>query len=222
MEKPALMVILGLGIILLFSGCAQTEPSTKFVCADGITIVTDINACPAGATPKVLTQEEKDMEVCSGMPSLQGASFEDVCITGLAGKYKNTALCKEVARDQRTACYTVVAEVKSNPDVCSEAESQADQCLEQYARDKKDSSVCAKMADISNKDRCYSDFANQLSDSALCEKIRTVDTKDSCYFNLAMRLRDSAYCEKITNANQKQNCEQNVQGKSGYQVPIQK
>ncbi len=225
MDKSYLIVILALGISLLFAGCTQTEPVTKFVCPDGKTTVTDVNACPApGATVKALTPEEA-LEICYGMPSLQTASlniaFEDSCIIGLAGKYKNTALCKKLSRDQRTPCFAIVAEAKNDPDTCLEAETQVDQCLYQYAADKKDGSICAKITDVDSKDRCYNDLANNLSDAALCDKIRNVDQKDSCYFSMAMRFRDSAYCNKITGSNQKEDCLQNIQSQSGQKsVPM--
>lgn len=225
MNKLYLILVLGLSLLLF--GCTQPttggeQTVTKYVCADGKTTVTDITTCPAvpGGTVKELTQEEKDLEVCSGMPELATGSLEDFCIMGIAGKYKNASICEEVARDQRTNCYTVVAEVKEDSGVCEEAGSEADRCYEQYATNNRDGSVCNKITNVSNKDNCYNNLANQLEDAELCDEIKSIGTKDSCYFNMATRFRDASYCNKITSADQKQNCTQQVQNMSGGGMPI--
>ena len=237
MNKLEVMFVLGLSLLL--SGCIQTGSETKYVCADGNTVVTDIKSCPppATATTQPSTPEERELEVCSGMPSTQTYLFEDYCIIGVAGKYKNMSLCKRAARDQRMLCYTIVAELKNDPDTCLGAEAQTDQCFEQYARDKKDGSICDritdvryksncynslanqlsdqelcdKITDVNSKDNCYNNLANQLSNPSLCDKIKNTNQKDNCYSNIAMRLGDSSYCNRITNANQQQSCLQNIQ-----------
>lgn len=206
---------------LLVAGCIQPESGVKYVCADGKTVVSDTGSCPPGAAVQQLTQEEKDLAVCSGMPSTQMFSFEDYCIIGVAGKYKNSSLCRKAAKEQRMACYTIIAELRGDPAACSEAGTQADQCLNQYAMDKKDSSVCEKITDVSYRDNCYTNMANQLSDPELCAKIRNINQKDSCYFNFAMRYGDQSYCNRISNSNQQQNCRQNMQGKSEGGVVMQ-
>ena len=209
-------------LVLLVAGCTQV-PSTqnagevvKYVCSDGKTTVTDITTCPAStAVVKEQTEEEKALDVCSGMPSMQYGSYEDLCIIGLAGKFKNTELCEEVIRDQRTTCYKIVAVAKNDPDVCNEAESMADQCYQEYALEKKDILICAKIASVDNKDSCYDNLANQLADPTGCSKIMNVSRKDNCYSNMAMRLGDSSYCDSITNSDQKQSCQNNIQNNSG-------
>ncbi|MFH1239750.1 MAG: hypothetical protein V1672_00880 [Candidatus Diapherotrites archaeon] len=218
-------LMLALGLTLLLAGCTQTtsDSAIKYVCADGTTTVTDPTLCPATtATTKELTQEEKDLEVCSGMPSTQAFPFEDSCIMGIAGKYENASICKEVSRDQRTNCYVLVAELKNDADICSEAGTDADRCYEQYARDKKDALICDKISEINYRENCYSNLASELLDPELCNEIKSISMKDSCYFNMAMRLGDSSYCDKITNESQKQNCLQNIQNTGGgySQIPV--
>lgn len=231
MKTAYSLVVLSLSILLF--GCTipqQAVPGgeqAKYVCADGKTIVTDVASCPAVAAtasqaqPALELSLEEELTVCAGMPviessqSYQSYSFEDVCITGLAGKHQNTSLCRKVSSDQRKTCYALVAEVTNDPDVCAEAGAGKNQCLEQYARDKTDASACEKMTDVNYKDACYSSLANSLADPTLCEQIRNVNQKDGCYSNMASRLGDSTYCNKITNANQKQNCQQNIQGGGG-------
>lgn len=209
---------------MLLIGCTQTaqETGTKYVCADGKTIVADIKLCPAvsATQPTIELTLEEELSVCSKMPSVQGGSLEDFCIIGIAAKHKDTSICEEVVRDQRLTCYTIVAETKSDPDTCKEAESQADQCYSQYATDKKDGEICGKITDVSFKDSCYNNLAGQLSDATLCEQIKNISTKDSCYFNMAMRLADTSYCSKITSESQKQNCLQNIQPKTSQPIPI--
>ena len=207
-------------LIILFGllGCTQTPPApvTKYVCPDGKTTVEDITTCPpSAAAPKELSEEEKALEVCSGMPSTQMYPFEDICIIGVAGKYENSSICKEVSRDQRQNCYKLIAEVKDDPSLCEEAESMADQCYGDYASDKKDSSICAKISDINYRDSCYDRLANQMGDAALCDKITNANQKDNCVFSMAMRFGDSSYCNNIRNNDQKQNCISNIQGRGG-------
>ncbi len=210
-----LCVVLALVLGLLSLGCVQTPSErvtvTKYVCSDGRTTVADVSLCPVTTTTlQALTPHEADLSVCSGMPSTQTISFEDACIIGVAGKYQDPSLCRKTGRDQRVLCYTIVAELKNDPDTCLEAEYQASQCYEQYARDKRDGSVCGKITDVKYKDMCYSNLANQLSDSTLCDKITDVNYKDTCYSNLASQLSDSTLCDKIRNANQKDGCYSNM------------
>lgn len=215
MNKLYILAAFALSLLLL--GCVQqTAPETKYVCADGKTIVTDITACPASAAVTA-SPYAAELAVCSGMPLYQGTSLEDLCIMGIAAKHKDTSLCLEVIRDQRLNCYAIVAGLKADPDTCSEAGAEADRCFEKYATDKKDGSVCNKITDVSGRDSCYNNLASQLSDPELCNKIKNISQKDGCYFNTAMRLGDSSYCDKIANESQKQNCTQNLAGRTGIQ-----
>lgn len=215
------------GLSLLLAGCTQIvpEPTTKYVCSDGKTTVTDITTCPAPVTATPSLTKEEELSACSGMPSVQTFVFEDLCIVGIAGKYQDTSLCRKVGRDQRILCYLTIAELKGDAGICGEAESTTiNQCYEQYARDKREGSACGKITDIGYRDSCYSNLANQLADAGLCEKIMNVGQKDGCYFSTAMRFGDSSYCDKITSSDQKQNCLQNLQGSKGQQSmpPVQK
>ncbi len=228
-----LFVILGLAIFLLISGCTlQQAGQTQYVCADGRT-VTDKNQCttaPAGAAggpaagtagagatppetgaPAAGAQQEltldQELGVCAGMPSVQGGSFEDYCIIGLAGKHSDPSLCTEVGRDQRVSCYSLLAQLKSSPDLCSEAGTQADQCYMSYATEKQDATACGKMKDISSKDSCYSQLASRLGEPSLCDKIKSTNSKDNCYRDMAQRLGDTTYCDKIVTAYIKEQCQ---------------
>ncbi|MCX6695282.1 MAG: hypothetical protein NTU61_03195 [Candidatus Altiarchaeota archaeon] len=160
------------------------------------------------------------------MPSLQTyyqtTSIEDICITGLAGKYMNVSLCKKVSSDQRKVCYAFVAEIAGNSSLCSDAGAQKDQCYEQYARDMRDVSACDKMTDVNSKDSCYSSMSSTLSDPTICEKIRNINQKDNCYWNMASRLADSTYCNKITSSSQKQACSENLQPRPSETQPPKK
>lgn len=201
-------------VMVFIIGCTQ---STQYVCSDGRT-VTDKSQC---ILPTLTVDQE--LTTCSGMPSVQSHSFEDFCIMGLAGKHKDVNLCKEVSRDTRNTCFVLVAEVKNDPTICTQAEQQ-DQCYQQYATDKKDATVCDNIKDGSYKDSCYQNLASQLGDPKLCDKLVYADRKGSCYFDMAMKLRDTSYCDKITDSNQKQNCLQNLQGGGGgyrYAQPVQ-
>ena len=217
------------GLLLLASGCVQLPSSgqapaavqaTKYVCPDGKTIVENVTSCPPPlSATKELTEQEKALEVCVGMPQLQMGSLEDLCITGVAAKFSDSDICKEVSRDQRLNCYTIVAEVLGDPEICKKADSSmVDQCFNQYASEKKDKSVCEKIVETSSKDRCYEQLANSLVDPELCEKIREVYMSGNCYSNIAMRLGDSSYCEKITNADRKQSCLMNFQKSEQFPV----
>jgi len=223
MNKLYLALLLGVSVILFGCTQQQTTPegsAVQYVCADG-SIVLDRTLCPV-TKPEPKAEElsvETQLSVCTGMPSAQGGSLEDLCIVGLAAKLKDTSLCKKVTKDIRLSCYALVAEVKSDPDTCKEAELTEDQCYDQYARDKRDAAVCEKIKDISYKDSCYSNLASQLGDPALCDKILSVSNKDSCYLNMAQRFGDSSYCNKIVNSIQKQNCIDNMQGKPPTQYP---
>lgn len=213
-------------IALIVTFVLLPPAATKYVCPDGKT-VTDSALCATGVpgastveNPDTETIYKSELEVCSGMPTTQTISFEDTCIIGLAGKHRDTSLCMRVVRDQRLTCYALVAEVKNDPDVCSEAEFQEDQCYEQYAKDKRNGSVCSKIITVSTKDNCYYTLASQLGDPIFCDNIVYADQKDRCYLDIAQRSRDSSYCNKITNSNQKQNCLQNLgQGPVSIEAP---
>ncbi len=224
MKAVYAFVVVVLSVLLL--GCiGQSAPTpaaaptpvvveqTKYVCADGKTIVSKLEDCPsvAAATAKPLSKEEM-LSVCKGMPESQGNSLEDSCIAGLAAKGKDASLCPEVSRDTRPGCYALVAVQKKDPNVCTEAGSYADRCFEEYARAARDATACEKITEVSAKDNCYNNVFNYLGDPAICEKIVSIGPKDSCYQDAAMRLRDVAYCNKISFADQKQNCLNNIAG----------
>jgi hypothetical protein len=211
-----IFVVLIIVSIVFISGCAQSSV-TQYVCSDGRT-VTDKSQCAA----PVLTVES-ELTVCSGMPTYQSYPLEDMCIIGLAGKHQDTSLCKKASRDVRSGCIVLVAEVKNDPTICTQAEQQ-DQCYQQYATDKKDATLCDNIKDGNYKDSCYQNLASQLGDPKLCDKLVYADRKGSCYYDMAMRLRDTSYCDKIADSNQKQNCLQNLQGGQGnvkYAQPVQ-
>jgi hypothetical protein len=67
-KKQAFFVIFALGLTLLFLGCMQTTTqageTTKYVCADGKTIVSDISACPVGAAPNCFHKKKKAILYC--------------------------------------------------------------------------------------------------------------------------------------------------------------
>lgn len=222
-----LFLILALGLSLLFLGCIQQpaagtstggETVTKYVCADGKTIVTDITACPTLPSTGQPQPYETELSVCYGMPSISyggggqyGGSLEDLCIVGVAAKVKDTSLCKKLSKEQRLTCYAIVADQKNDPDVCLEAESSmVDQCYNQYATNKKDASICDKITEINSKDSCYSQLASQLYEPALCDKMKNPNMKDSCYFSTAMQSSNSSYCNKIINSGMKENCQNNL------------
>ena len=213
MKKTAIILLaFGIMAIVVLAGCTQQQGGqqlVQYVCSNG-TVVVDKNSCPvvpAGASQPIreLTVDE-ELSVCAGMPELQGTSFENTCITGLAAKLNDAELCKEVSSDQRTFCYSAVAEVAENPEVCLEAGTQKDQCYSAYAMNKDDALICDKITEVSLKDSCYSNFATKLGDTTLCDKIKTADQKNNCYYQIAQRLGDSSLCQKITNASMKDNC----------------
>jgi len=216
-----LHLILLVGMTLLFFGCTAQqqlplEPSIQYVCPNGNT-VQNKSLCDSQQTKQLSTEEE--LSVCSGMPLVQGASLENTCIIGIAAKHKDSSLCSKINQDQRVLCYALVAETKNDPKTCVDAGSSEDQCLDQYARDKKDVTACDSIKEIGYKDSCYYNLSNQLGDAALCDNIKVIDQKDSCYYGIAQRFRDTSYCEKITNATTKQNCQQIMGENQSIQEP---
>ncbi|MEW6329270.1 MAG: hypothetical protein AB1468_04080 [Candidatus Micrarchaeota archaeon] len=226
-------LVLFVGAVLFGCGGQAPEAEVKFVCADG-SVVSNKTLCPgappgtgaptgapsAPTTPAAgVMTTEMELSVCADMPEVQGMSLEAYCITGLAGKHKNTSLCKKLGMDERKNCYALVAEVSNDVNLCAEAGTGKDQCYQQYANDMRDASACDKISDVNYKDSCYNGLASNLGDPALCDKIRNVNQKDSCYWSMASRLGDSSYCNSITNSDQKQNCLQNIQGMGGGGVP---
>jgi hypothetical protein len=196
----------------------------KYVCADGTTIVTNITSCPTvtvTTTARTLSTEE-ELSVCAGMPEMQGASLEDLCITGVAAKNKNTSVCLEASRDSRAGCYASVAIAKDDVNTCAEAAiTFKDSCYESYATNARDVTGCAKISEVNRKDNCYNNLVNTLGDATICEKISGTSQKDSCYWSIASRTRDTTYCDKIISSDQKQNCLQNI-GSGSYSVPTSK
>ena len=215
------LVVLGLFIF----GCVQqpatsggeVKTETKYVCSDGTTIVSNITLCPPVtqvSTPVVtptLTLEQ-ELSICVDMPTTQQGSFEDICYMMIAAKHENTSLCRKVATNTRLQCYTSLAEIKDDANVCAEAGTYKDNCYSQYAMNVGDSSVCDKIIEINSKDSCYSNLASKMGQSALCDKITNINQKDNCYLQIAMRTSDSSWCDKITSSTQKQSCLQNIQG----------
>ena len=219
-------------ILVILSGCVQQPQTiTQYVCSDGTT-VTDKTLCPAAKAAdgtkvaedkeaatstleETSTTLESQLAVCYGMPSTQQGSLEDICIIGLAGKLKDTSLCKKLTKDQRMTCYVLVGSVKKDPDVCLEAEFQEDECYYKYATEKKDASVCEKVKEASYKSNCYQSVANYTGDPALCDKITMINSKDYCYRDMANKFQDITYCNKVTTANLKQECLQNLQNMQG-------
>ncbi|PIU21304.1 MAG: hypothetical protein COT15_03015 [Candidatus Diapherotrites archaeon CG08_land_8_20_14_0_20_34_12] len=225
-----ILIILGiLATFVILSGCVQ-QPQivTQYICSDGTTVA-DKTLCPAAkiadetktAAPEVEeTTLESQLAVCYGMPSTQSGSLEDICIIGLAGKLKDTSLCKKLAKDQRMTCYVLVGGVKKDPDVCLEAEFQEDECYNKYATEKKDASVCEKIKEANYKSNCYQSVANYTGDPALCDKITMINSKDYCYRDMANKFQDITYCNKVTTANLKQECLQNLQNMQGGSKPV--
>lgn len=195
------------------TAAANQTTITQYICADGKTTVTDISKCPVQTATLTLDAE---LEVCSGMPEMQGSSIEEICISGLAAKHENASLCKKLSYDGKRTCYILVATATNNADVCADAGTEKNYCYQQYATNAQDVSVCEKITDVNYKDNCYYSLASTLGDGTLCDKIKSLGQKDSCYFSIAMNMRDSSYCDKITDSNQKQNCQQNLQGGYNY------
>lgn len=200
-----LLFLIGLLLVLLFVNYSK---QSQYVCSDG-RIVTDKVLC----TAPVLTPE-MELSVCSGMPatklsqylySYSSYALEDSCLLGLAIKHKDSYFCKKSGRDIRTICFALVAEAKNNPNECSQAELEQDNCYLQYAKDKKNSAICNNITDAVSKDSCYYAIA-QTGDVAACDKMSNNYQKDSCYYYAASRTYDLLYCNKIVSNTQKQQC----------------
>ena len=217
-----MLVSLLLVFAVLSFGCVQQPPAPQYVCADGRTIVSSISLCPtaAAATPSPTAAAptaapaislETALDVCSGMPEMQGTSIEEICVSGLAAKRADASLCKKLSYDGKRTCYQLVAKVTNNASVCAEAGAEKNNCYSEFASSASDASICEKITELDGKDGCYSKLASSLGDSALCEKIRSAGQKNGCYFDMAMRLQDTAFCNKISDGSQKTNCLQNLQ-----------
>jgi len=219
MNKLYLLLMLGISLLLL--GCVQ-PPATQYVCPDGTTVTnqalctsTGAAATGAAATGAATTGEltiEQELEVCVGMPAMQQGSLEDMCVVGIAAKHGDTSLCRRIGSDQRHGCYAIIATVKSDPGICLEAGLKEDQCYEQYASIKRDSSACARIKAVHYKDNCYNNLANQLGDASLCGEMQNLNQKDNCYRNMAHQFNDPSHCNSITDSVQKQNCLNEMQG----------
>ncbi len=229
-DMGKIIVFLLLAFAVLSFGCIQQPSGPQYVCADGRTIVSSISLCPtaAAATPAPAAAAptaapvialETELEVCSGMPEMQGNSLEELCVSGLAAKRADASLCKKLSYDGKRTCYLLVAQVTGNASVCAEAGAEKSNCYSEYAANANDASICEKITEIGGKDNCYSKLAMSLGDSALCEKIKSVSQKNGCYFDMAMRLQDTAYCNKIMESSQQENCLQNLQQRGQPATP---
>ena len=164
-------------------GCYQGIANKKADASlcDKVSVTEQRDYCLAGVSVK-----KKDLELCQQIGTLQ---YQQMCYQQITGKTQTdtqttpTGDCSSLSSpiDQYN-CYVKQAEIKNNPVLCNQMQSQdfKDNCYSQVAKDTKNPKLCAQVVTQKNKDNCYYALAAAVNDGKLCDTIVDQGLKNGC------------------------------------------
>ncbi len=219
MNGRLLFLILGMSAVIL-AGCASTQPpaggnasgsgqqpvapAKQYLCSDGVTIVTDLGACPQVDT------ELQDCERASSKSDYYGESDQDACYYNLAVDRGNISLCKKIHGTDSYGTYTQakcgaeLAVAEGDPKVCDSLGliSKAD-CYNEVATQTENPEVCLMISNGDKKDTCIYDYVlsnyYSMRDWSICDNISQGSYEASyCYQSAATTTESTSYCDKIS------------------------
>jgi len=102
---------------------------------------------------------------------------------------------------ERNRCYTEVARITKNPEVCKDIDDSifrgSEFCYSAIAYVTEDGSYCDAFQAFDQKKVCKEAVAVARGDVELCDALDTVPMRESCYYLLLWKNKDPAICNKI-------------------------
>jgi len=193
MRFPFALAILIL--IILFSGCADSEKEKYLIERDSRNVSLALEACP-----KINDSDMRNR--CFGIVTLDGKYCEDI-----------------LDKSERDNCYSYIGVITGDSRFCDKMSSDSkdyldifssitykDSCYALIANMTQDIDLCKRATSHTNELLCYTFLAVSLKDSSLCKKINEKEFRDNCYLGFAKKTEDETICNQISNITQKESC----------------
>ena len=133
----------------------------------------------------------------------EGDRYKDECYYQWAVQDQKLEICDNVeGRTLKCRCHSEIYRERATSQwdetVCENItclSSYKYSCLEAVAKEKKDISVCEKIADVFSRDDCIAQVAVEKNDLSECEKVGNTARKEACFKDLAEKRGDETVCE---------------------------
>ncbi len=144
-------------------------------------------------------------------------SNSDSCYNYLAGKLKDSELCKRIgSKETRDSCLSNIARSVKDDLVCLKIESEKERsdCLLNFAVMKNNLRICNNISSLDNRELCIMNVAVTRNDSSICENITIRSLRQTCKTYSETRIlagleEDLTLCESITMPYLREECEKN-------------
>lgn len=176
-------------------------------------IISNSEGClEISAREPIEIQEGKiDPEYCEKLTDSQEKAE---CYGRLFEKPKTLSTCEQIKDLRiRDMCYAeLIDEGLKESQLCQRItnQSQKDLCFSDLAHELKDDNLCLAMQNENLKSECLHDIAVMTDNTSICDKITQQYYRDWCYLDLATILKDSNLCEKIKDKSARDSCYQEV------------
>jgi hypothetical protein len=152
----------------------------------------------------------KNLNICAGLVNPSSSSTAEnkiICYREVGVALKSLSICDK-AGSLRYACYSDIATATKDLALCKSIPAQSggirDYCIEYWAEQKLDASVCQDISNSYDRNMCYYNIALKSNNVLLCGKMDTY--KDKCYYDFSIKNKDISLCEKIENTQMKGFC----------------
>lgn len=186
MKAAALALLLAL---LLLSGCAEEKKEdAKPVVALGAELV----------PPKFMTE----LGVC-----LNYLDSFDKCVYNRATVFKMGQLCEAIkAQETRDNCFFEVGSVIGLKQVCLQAGTRKEDCLEKVALAKHSAEECLAIEGQERRNVCLKNLAVSSKEPAFCGKLEAEGKRDTCYAKIAVDSNNLDACRQIADGKVMADC----------------
>jgi hypothetical protein len=193
----------GKTIVSDVNACPDTTPAQQYLCEDGRTVVADLSTCPP------YDEEYESCMQTSTETDYYSYSDRDVCFYNLALDRENVTLCKKIRATSDYYDYTAancaaqIAYISNEPTLCDDvgAIAVAD-CYSALASFTEDPGMCDYISSTTKKDDCiYAYISSNLyyiSEWSVCDALSQYsDNRDYCYYYAGITTENVSYCDKI-------------------------
>ena len=144
----------------------------------------------------------KDASLCQ---QVRSKDWKEGCYERLALLLKEPLLCSMAGT--KILCFSEVAVATMDPDLCEHSGEFMGSCLRDVAIARKETSICERITNPTDKTSCFTWMAETMKDPNICEFIIEQKDRDWCFARLVPTVTvDSTVCERIMGQSDREYC----------------
>lgn len=204
---PLLLVLFVIFVLILLSFQAPPEQVIEEVIQNKIVVL-----CKTLKTQKERDEcfyrfalEHTTIAYCFNW-YIKNDTIADVCFYDVAQLKNNPDICYNInSNNLQDACFANIAKLRKDVSLCSSIKSNAtfDLCYIGVAVATKNATLCNRTLE---KDICYKEVGSAIVSADVCYLIKENRTKAECLLSIAIKTNDFNICENITDKQLKKSC----------------